>query len=99
MYKITDIDRKTWTSADCIELQCWKSIGLLIPGANFTDGDGAGVRFLQYFDVVKAEAKKIVSSVARKRTMIAVVDALRGYLQTKLLPHVREQYYSGRASY
>ncbi|CAI6348636.1 unnamed protein product [Macrosiphum euphorbiae] len=99
LYKVTDIDRKTWTSADCIELQCRKSIGLLIPGANFTDGDGAGVRFLQYFDVVKAEAKKIVSSVARKRAMIAVVDALGGYLHTKLLPHVREQYYAGRASY
>jgi len=99
LYKLTDVDRKMWTSADLIELQCRKSVGLLIPGANFSDGDGTDVRFLQYFDVIKGEAKKIVSSVARKRAMIAVVDALGGYLHTKLLPHVRQQYYAGRTTY
>lgn len=99
LYKLTDVDRKTWTYADRIELQCRKSVGLLIPRANFSDGDGDGERFLEYFGVIKGEAKKIVSSVARKRAMIAVVDALGGYLHTKLLPHVREQYYAGRATY
>jgi len=99
LYKLTDVDRKTWTYADRIELQCRKSVGSLIPGANFSKGDGDGERFLEYFGVIKGEAKKIVSSVARKRAMIAVVDALGGYLHTKLLPHVREQYYAGRATY
>lgn len=97
LYKLTDVDRKTWTYADRIELQCRKSVGLLIPRANFSDGDGE--RFLEYLGVIKGEAKKIVSSVARKRAMIAVVDALGGYLHTKLLPYVREQYYAGRATY
>ncbi|XP_022160964.1 uncharacterized protein LOC111027058 [Myzus persicae] len=99
LYKLTDVDRKTWTDADRVELQCRKLVGSLIPGANFSNGDGDGERFLEYFSLIKGQAKKIVSSVARKRAMIAIVDALGGYLHTKLLPNVREQYYAGRATY
>lgn len=95
LYKLTDVDRKTWTYADLMELQIRKSVGLLIPSTNFSDGE----RFLEYFDVIKGEAKKIVSSVARKRAMMLVLDALGGYLHTKLLSHAKQQYYEGQATY
>ncbi|KAE9538787.1 hypothetical protein AGLY_005369 [Aphis glycines] len=97
LYKLTDVDRKTWTYAERIELQCRMTVGSLVPGANFSDYDGD--IFLQYFDEVKNEAKKIISSVTRKRAMIAVVDALGGYLHAELLPRAKELYYEGQAKY
>lgn len=97
LYKLTDVNRKTWTTSERIELQCRMTVGSLVPGANFSDYDGDF--FLQYFDQIKNEAKKIVSSVTRKRAMIAVVDALGGYLHAELLPRARELYYEGWAKY
>lgn len=97
LYKLKDINRKTWTYSERTELQCRMTVGSLVPGANFSDYDGD--IFLQYFDHIKNEAKKIVSSVTRKRAMIAVVDALGGYLHAELLPRARELYYEGRAKY
>jgi hypothetical protein len=96
LYKLTD-DRKTWTFDERIKLQCRMTIGSLVPGANFSDSTGE--IFLVYYELIKIEAKKIVSSSARKSAMIIVVDVLGGYLHSNLLPRAKELYYEGRAKY
>ncbi|XP_026808316.1 uncharacterized protein LOC113550585 [Rhopalosiphum maidis] len=96
LYKLTD-DRKMWTFDERIKLQCRMTVGSLVPGANFSDSTGE--IFLVYFELIKIEAKKIVSSSVRKSAMIIVVDVLGGYLHANLLPRVKEQYYEGRAKY
>lgn len=97
LYKLADVDRKRWTDVERVELRCRMLVGLLIPGAGSGEVDGES--FLEYFDTIKNEVKKIVSSVARKRAMIAVVDAVGAYLHAELLPRVRDKYYAGLAGY
>ncbi|VVC30009.1 Hypothetical protein CINCED_3A016216 [Cinara cedri] len=94
LYTKSDVE-KHWTDTELIALQCRMLIGWLIP----TKIPDNGETFLAYFDLIKNHTTKINSLAIRKRTMIIIVDAIGGYMHTKMLPQFKLFYYDGKMKY
>lgn len=91
LYDINDATYKAWTEDDAAMLRSRMMMDHLIPETVV-----AGRTFLDYAKVVIRTTEMIVSDQTRKIVMVSVADAIGGYLQGVMLPHVRAAYYNGR---
>lgn len=97
LYTQSDLDRAKWTYDEQIDLRCRMAAESLVPGRVPANGADA---FLGYFDLLRDVANtKFGSELGRKRAMVAVTDAIGGYMYVKLLPRVRRSYYEARLDY
>lgn len=97
LYTRSDLDRAKWTYDEQIDLRCRMAAESLVPGHVPANGADA---FLGYFDLLRDVANtKFGSESGRKRAMVAVTDAIGGYMYAKLLPRARRSYYEARLDY
>lgn len=97
LYTRSDLDRAKWTYDEQIDLRCRMTAESLVPGRVPANGADA---FLAYFDLLRDVANtKFGSESGRRRAMVAVTDAIGGYMYAKLLPRARWSYYEARLDY
>ncbi|XP_022179226.1 uncharacterized protein LOC111039883 [Myzus persicae] len=95
LYSIDDIaSAKTWTTEDVAILRTRMLMDELIP-KNVVDGR----LFLNYVRIIFKKFDTISDDRTKKNAMISAADAIGGYLQGVMLPHVKDRYYRGLESY
>jgi hypothetical protein len=91
LYNHVDIMYDTpWTEKDMLMLHSRMLIENLIP-KNVVDGNA----FLSYIKLIIKTSETIVNDQTRRIAMVSVADAIGGYMQGVMLPHVNQKYYNG----
>jgi hypothetical protein len=91
LYNHVDIMYDTpWTEKDMLMLHSRMLIENLIP-KNVVDGNA----FLSYIKLIIKTSETIVNDQTRRIAMVSVADAIGGYMQGVMLPHVNQKCYNG----
>ncbi|XP_060836064.1 uncharacterized protein LOC132918673 [Rhopalosiphum padi] len=95
LYNHVDIMYDTpWTEKDMLMVHSRMLIENLIP-KNVVDGNA----FLSYIKLIIKTSETIVNDQTRRIAMVSVADAIGGYMQGVMLPHVNQKYYNGHESF
>lgn len=85
---------KYWTEQEASGLQCRAIVDQLLPRRV-----PGGAAFFSYVKLIVDQSEIIDSGKSRRRTMVAVADAIGGYMFGVLLPKIKRSYYEGREPY
>lgn len=85
---------KVWTEPEAVRLRVRQMVDRLLP-TRVPDGPA----FVQYMKSIADKSKIIENDATRRRAMVAVADAVGGYMHGVLLPNVKASYYEGRARF
>lgn len=94
LYNTDEVMFKIWAEEDVLMLRSRMLMDQLIP-QNVVDGKA----FLDYVKLIMKKSEIITSDQTRRIAMVSVADAIGGYLQGMMLPHVNDAYYKGRESF
>lgn len=93
LYARRDLTKK-WTDSEAVRLLVRMIVDQLLP-TRIPDGPA----FVEYLKLIANKSKIIDDDATRRYTMVAMADAVGGYMNGVLLPEVKTSYYEGRAGF
>jgi len=94
LYDIEDMTSKTWSREDVVLIRTRMLMDQLIPRKVVN-----GKSFIKYITIIVDTFQTIADERTKKNAMLSVADAIGGYIQGVMLPHLKDRYYKGLESY